>query len=182
MRVAKPINSKSAARLERFARQHRSCLAESEARLWSALNASQLGVGFRRQSPIGARFTADFYAPSIKLIVEVDGGYHAHRRAADASRDRKLGRLGYRVVRVSAELALRDLSAAVALVREAGDGRDTPERSSNSNSIFEVREAGDGRDTAERSSNSNSIFESREACDSAQIIAVHARRRAWTRA
>lgn len=35
------------------------------------------------------------------------------------SRDRKLRRLGFRVVRVSAELVLRDLSAAVAQVRVA---------------------------------------------------------------
>src|SRR6188768_403661 len=62
-------NSKSVARLELFAQQHRSCLTESEVRLWSALNAGQLGVCFRRQVPVGARFIADFCAPSIKLIV-----------------------------------------------------------------------------------------------------------------
>jgi len=117
MRTIKPTNSKSAARLELFARQHRGCLTESEARLWSALNAGQLGVCFRRQVPVGGRFIADFCAPSIKLIVEVDGGYHVRRRAADASRDRKLARLGYRVVRGSAALVLSDLAAAVALVR-----------------------------------------------------------------
>jgi len=119
MRVIKSPNSKLAARLELFARQHRSCLTESEARLWSALNAGQLGVCFRRQVPVGGRFIADFCAPSIKLIVEVDGGYHERRRAADASRDRKLARLGYRIVRLDAELVLRDLSAAVALVKAA---------------------------------------------------------------
>lgn len=69
--------------------------------------------------PVGARFIADFYAPSIKLIVEVDGGYHVRRRAADASRDRKLARLGYRVVRLEAELVLSELAAAVALIRAA---------------------------------------------------------------
>ncbi len=98
---------------------NRNCLTESEARLWSALNAGQLGVCFRRQVPVGARFIADFCAPSIKLIVEVDRGYHARRRAADASRDRKLARLGYRVVRVSAELVLSDLASVIALVRGA---------------------------------------------------------------
>ena len=76
-------------------------------------------MGEAVEVPVGARFIADFCAPSIKLIVEVDGGYHSRRRAADASRDRKLARLGYRVVRVEAELVLRDLSAAVALVRAA---------------------------------------------------------------
>jgi len=49
----------------------------------------------------------------------VDGGYHARRRAADASRDRKLVRLGYRIVRLDAALVLRDLEAAVTVVRAA---------------------------------------------------------------
>jgi len=43
----------------------------------------------------------------------------SRRRAADASRDRKLRRLGYRVVRLEAELVLRDLPATVALARAA---------------------------------------------------------------
>ena len=123
MRVAKSPNSKSSARLERFARQHRSCLTESEAQLWSALNAGQLGLCFRRQVPVGTHFIADFCAPSIKLIVEVDGGYHARRRAADASRDRKLARAGYRVVRLHAELVMHDLPAAVRAVQRALDER-----------------------------------------------------------
>ena len=74
---------------------------------------------FRPEVLLGGRFIVDFFASSIGLVVEVDGGYHAHRRAADASRDRKLCRLGYRVIRLDAELVLRDLSAAVALIRAA---------------------------------------------------------------
>jgi very-short-patch-repair endonuclease len=118
MRFRQSHNAKSAARLELFARQHRSSLTQSEARLWSALKARQLGVSFRRQVPVG-QFIADFLAPSLRLIVEVDGGYHARRKRADERRELKLSRLGYRVVRVSAELVLNDLSAAVALVRAA---------------------------------------------------------------
>ena len=79
---------------------------------------AQLGVSFRRQVLIGG-FIADFCAPSRKLVVEVDGGYHRRKPRADESRDRKLLRLGYRVVRVSAELVMRDLPAAVAAVRAA---------------------------------------------------------------
>src|SRR5260221_12268842 len=103
------LNLKSAARLERFARQHRSCLTESEARLWSALKARQLGVSFRRQVPLGGHFIADFFAPSIGLVVEVDGAIHARKPGPDARRDLKLRRAGFRVVRVSTELVLRDL-------------------------------------------------------------------------
>ena len=93
---------------------------DSEARLWRAMRSSQLGVAFRRQVPL-LGFIADFYAPSARLIVEVDGGYHARRVTADARRDRKLARAGYRVVRLQAELLTRDLPAAVRAVRGALD-------------------------------------------------------------
>jgi len=93
---------------------------DSEARLWRALRSSQLGLAFRRQVPL-LGFIADFYAPSARLIVEVDGGYHARRVTADARRDRKLARAGYRVVRLQAELVMRDLPAAVRAVRRALD-------------------------------------------------------------
>ena len=118
MRIPHSLKSK-AARFELQAQQHRSCLTESEARLWSALKARQLGVQFRAEVLLGGRFIVDFFASSVGLVVEVDGGYHARRRAADAARDRKLRRQGYRVVRIEAELVLRDLPAAVALVRAA---------------------------------------------------------------
>jgi very-short-patch-repair endonuclease len=114
---AASLDLKAAARLELFARQHRSWLTESEASLWSALKGRQLGVSFRRQVPVGGRFIADFCAPSVRLIVEVDGGIHALKRGPDARRDLKLCRLGFRVVHVSTELVLSDLNAAVALVR-----------------------------------------------------------------
>ena len=54
-----------------------------------------------------------------RLIVEVDGGYHERRVTADARRDRKLTRVGYRVVRLQAELVMHDISAALRAVRRA---------------------------------------------------------------
>ena len=119
MRSSSSTNLKSQARLELFARQHRSVPTESEQLLWSALNARQLGASFRRQVPLAGRFIADFFAPSVGLIVEVDGAIHARKLGADARRDLKLRRTGFRIVRVSAELVLRDLPAAIALIRAA---------------------------------------------------------------
>ena len=46
----------------------------------------------------------DFVAPSVRLVVDVDGAYHARRVTADARRDRTLKRLGYRVLRLGADL------------------------------------------------------------------------------
>jgi len=90
--------------------------SEPERVLWRALRGSRLGVPFRRQVVIDNRYIADFVAPSLRLVVEVDGGVHAQRRAADAQRDRDLSRLGFQVLRMPAELVMRDLHAAVALV------------------------------------------------------------------
>ena len=100
------------------AHQMRQAPTDSEARLWSALRSSQLGVAFRRQVPL-LGFIADFYAPSLRLIVEVDGGYHARRTSADARRDRKLARSGYRVLRVDAEQVMRELPAAIVKIAAA---------------------------------------------------------------
>jgi very-short-patch-repair endonuclease len=104
-----------AAELARRASEMRQHSTASEAKLWQALRGRQLGATFRRQVPIGA-YIVDFLAPSVHLIVEVDGGYHGQRRQADARRERWLGRAGYRVVRLEAELVTRDVASAVAVV------------------------------------------------------------------
>jgi very-short-patch-repair endonuclease len=108
----------SSAIVQQRARQMRFALTPSEAALWEAVRCGQLGVKFRRQVAIG-RYIADFLAPRARLVVEVDGPYHARRRAADARRDRALGRLGYSVLRLDAALVMSRLPEAVALVREA---------------------------------------------------------------
>ncbi len=99
------------------ARQMRSAPTASEAALFRLIGGGQLGVVFRRQVVLGNRFVVDFYAPSLRLVVEVDGGYHAERRGADARRDEKLRRLGYRVLHVDAALVLLEPRAVVALMR-----------------------------------------------------------------
>lgn len=40
--------------------------------LWSYLKNSQLGAKFRRQHSIGG-YIVDFYCPSKKLVIEIDG-------------------------------------------------------------------------------------------------------------
>jgi very-short-patch-repair endonuclease len=107
---------KRQALLEERAHAMRHQPTQSEAKLWEALRGGQLGVHFKRQVRIG-EFIVDFLAPAVKLVVEVDGGWHRGRVAADARRDRKLARLGYRVVRLRAELVLAHPAQAAALVR-----------------------------------------------------------------
>ena len=120
--MSNPFNSRHSARrlalLRRRAGEMRCAGTASEQRLWQCLVNSKLGVPFRRQVVIAGRI-ADFVAPSLRLVVEVDGVSHASRRAADARRDEKLQRLGYRVLRLDAQLVIHDLPAAVARVRDA---------------------------------------------------------------
>ena len=97
---------------------HRSAPTLSEARLWASLRGSRRGVGFRRQFVIG-RYIADFCVPSLRLVVEVDGGYHAQTVAGDARRDRDMRRLGFRVVRVSHEAVMQRHDAVLRLIRVA---------------------------------------------------------------
>jgi len=102
--------------IELRARQMRSALTPSEQKLWEAIRGGRLGVWFRPQVPLG-RFIADFVAPSVRLVVEVDGKYHARQRTADARRDRTFMRMGYRVLRVEAALVEGRLAEAVARIR-----------------------------------------------------------------
>ncbi|MCC6900026.1 MAG: DUF559 domain-containing protein [Polyangiaceae bacterium] len=96
----------------------RGAATRSEAALWRALRARQLGVEVRRQVVIGD-FIADFVVPSAWLVIEVDGRCHTARRVADARRERALRRLGYRVLRLDAELVLHALPEALAQIRIA---------------------------------------------------------------
>ena len=102
--------------LEERAAEMRRESTPSEARLFEAVRGGRLGVGFRRQVPLLGRYIADLLAAEVRLVVEVDGEYHGRRQRADERRDRALGRAGYRVLRVSAELVMRDLPAAVGIV------------------------------------------------------------------
>jgi very-short-patch-repair endonuclease len=81
-------------------RKLRSNMTDAEARLWRALRRDQLnGLHFRRQHPVGP-FTLDFYCPSLRLAVEVDGGQHAEQqKQADDRRTHWLAEKGVTVVR-----------------------------------------------------------------------------------
>ena len=90
-----------------------------EAKLFEAIRGKRLGVAFRRQVTLLGRYIADFLAPEVRLIVEVDGGYHSQRQRADKRRDKALAKAGYRTLRLPNELVMSDLPEALRLVSEA---------------------------------------------------------------
>lgn len=121
MQAIRPNRSARSTLLAERAHTNRLTPTDSEQLLWQrVLRCRGMGVEFRRQVVIGEKFIVDFVAPRQKLVVEVDGrGYHQRRRAADARRDRKLARLGYRVLRLDADLVTYHLAEAVARIAAA---------------------------------------------------------------
>lgn len=70
--------------------------------LWEKIRRRQLkGYKFRRQHGIG-EYIVDFYCSKLKLVIEVDGGYHeeAGRQEYDEKRDSYLSSLGLKVIRI----------------------------------------------------------------------------------
>jgi very-short-patch-repair endonuclease len=93
------------------ARTLRREMSQPEVMLWSRLRGrGQCHPTFRRQHPIGS-IIVDFYCPSCRLAVEVDGDTHASEEAMwkDRARDHWLESQGIEVMRVSAAAVYRDL-------------------------------------------------------------------------
>ncbi|MBK6765406.1 MAG: endonuclease domain-containing protein [bacterium] len=82
------------------AQQLRRELATSEKLLWRQLRNDQLGARVRRQHPIGP-YIVDFFVPSCKLVIELDGDSHftPEQEAHDLRRTEFLGQQGLRVLR-----------------------------------------------------------------------------------
>jgi very-short-patch-repair endonuclease len=116
-----------------IARKLRKRMTRQEAILWGRLREfEELGFHFRRQSPI-ANFIVDFECRRRRLIIEIDGTQHGldGNQQRDASRDRVLSELGYRVLRfgnpdvnenLEGVLEAIRLALAADLVEEAGLG------------------------------------------------------------
>ena len=100
------------------ARQLRRDQTDAEQTLWARLRDRQLrGAKFRRQHPIGP-FIADFCCPEGKVIVELDGGQHAEKVAADQKRSRFLEGQGYQVLRFWNHDVLKDTNAVLERIAE----------------------------------------------------------------
>ncbi|GAC1563567.1 MAG: hypothetical protein NVS2B5_29120 [Beijerinckiaceae bacterium] len=92
------------------ARELRRKMTLPEVLLWQALRKGRLaGLRFRRQHPMGP-YILDFYCPSARLAVEVDGASHdiADQVQYDTRREEWLAKGGINILRVSARDVLRE--------------------------------------------------------------------------
>jgi len=94
-----------------------------EAIFWKVLRDRRMeDFKFRRQMPIGP-YIADFACPSIRLIVELDGGVHDLRVEQDAVRDAWLSANGWTVIRFRNQAVLINPALLFQAVRDHAAGR-----------------------------------------------------------
>ena len=105
-------------RLKTKARSLRTNPTDAELHLWYRLRRKQiLGVQFYRQNPIG-NYIADFYAPAVNLVVELDGAQHFGTRT---SKIRRPTNQGSRAARIESLAFRRPTSVATNRVCAGGD-------------------------------------------------------------
>ncbi len=93
-------------------RQLRRASTKPEQLVWAVVRNRRLeGLKFRRQQSIDP-FIVDFVCQDLKLIIEIDGGYHDDIFDADRNRQQYLEAEGYRVVRFANEDVLEDVAIA----------------------------------------------------------------------
>jgi very-short-patch-repair endonuclease len=92
----------------------------------AAAAQSPTGCGFS-QTASGRQLLLDFYAPALRLAVELDGGQHAEQMDSDRRRTRWLEERGVTVLRfwnsdVSQNLpgVLETIAAKIAALQDAG--------------------------------------------------------------
>ena len=113
----------------RASKRLRRQMTPPEALLWKLLQGSPCGVRFRRQYAIGP-YVADFYCPSAKLVIEIDGQIHNFEGQADHDvlRDELIREFGVRIERIAASEVMRNATAVAQSIVElclAGPGPST---------------------------------------------------------
>ena len=93
---------------------------DSEKILWQQLRAKKLcGMKFRRQHAI-KQFIVDFYCDKIKLVIELDGGYHNHPeiKEHDEGREFMLKELGLNIIRFTNDEVDSDIKTVLKKIEE----------------------------------------------------------------
>jgi very-short-patch-repair endonuclease len=99
-------------------RQLRQEMTIPERLLWGKLRSHRLaGLQFRRQHPIGP-YVVDFYCPTAKLVIEIDGRSHCGQEIPDRQRQEFLEQHGLRVIRFSNDRVINHLTDVVRAIAE----------------------------------------------------------------
>jgi very-short-patch-repair endonuclease len=99
------------------ARKLRRALTPPEITLWQYLRTRPNGLRFRRQHPVGP-YILDFYSPTAKLAIEIDGMAHdtGDQPERDARRDVWLSEQGIDTLRIPARDIMTHFEEATRLI------------------------------------------------------------------
>jgi len=106
--------------LKELRKELRNNATKAETKLWQALKRSQLNNRkFRRQHSI-ENYIVDFYCPSEKLIVEIDGEAHNNsvNNEYDYKRTTELEELGLKIIRFSNEEVFKNLELILEAIKQ----------------------------------------------------------------
>ncbi len=101
-----------------FRKKLRNQATPAEAKLWTYLKNAQLsGRKFRRQHSVG-NYILDFYCPSERLAVELDGEVHNTPEAYKYDRARDLFLSGHdiKTLRFENKLVFQEIDAVLAMI------------------------------------------------------------------
>ena len=108
------------------AKELRKNITEAEQTLWELIRGRKLcKAKFYRQRPIYYQvndqihfYIADFCCDELKLVIEVDGGYHNDTQEQDQLRDQILAGLGYHTFRLTNEQILNDIDSSIKIIEQ----------------------------------------------------------------
>ena len=106
--------------LKETRRYLRKNMTEAELVLWEVLKGKKLcGKKFRRQHSIGF-YIADFYCPSVKLVIELDGQHHYTPKGIekDIDRDKHLELMNIKVLRFENKEVLENLTQVLKTIKK----------------------------------------------------------------
>ena len=122
----KHIHNNTSLRMIRKKLRNKATVAEST--LWKYLKNSQLkGTKFRRQHSIGD-YIVDFYCPSARLAIELDGAVHTYDTINERDKNKTifLEKMNIRLLRFENKLVFSNLEAVLGEILSCLNNTTTP--------------------------------------------------------
>ena len=104
-------------------------MTQAETLVWSKLRAKQMcGYKFRRQYSVGV-YVLDFYCPTLKLAIEIDGDTHFQTGAkiSDLSRQDFIEKFGIRFLRFTNQQVSKNLEGVLARIKKSVEQMESAE-------------------------------------------------------
>ncbi len=123
-------------------------MTEAEKILWNCLKNNDWHLNFRRQHPISI-YIADFYSHKLKLVIELDGGYHEYKEVKihDGVREKDITDFGIRVLRFKNEEVINNIESVLLKINNSISliqNTEMEEQNTKSNDLLGIAEMASG--------------------------------------